>query len=673
MDFVYGAQAILKLMKIPIEILIYTDDPTRVDEERSMGIRELRRHINAHQPAFAEIHITLVSRNSDANHHADHLLHHELAKKNYDQVWFFGIHQINKEPFMLGIPGGGGPRSELEAAERDDLALRMSVDADERATGIGILITGDHANPPPHIIPPSGPGQLCPPNVDHRTFIGLGRALGTHVIRGGELRDWEGPPTNCADDSNNTNYLPGGGDLSQAQLQHDANPQPLILPTFDIRGNPSRLGEPHKLFMGKNGTWIRVLPDHQHEGFVVLPKSFPATKWPNGPNFQPLPRIIAYGTDRRTGKRLNILGAYDGDPAKVGRIVSDSSFHHYMNINLKELSAGSASAEADQIGQFYSNLAVWLSPRKKRREMGVEMIHWLANEPLMVQYVGTGPISIGRFAVSLALEVATSCEIQEILIAMCPDRLRQSIENFIFKPPHEASSLPSLELLFGSILEEYFIDGVQREDAQSADRDLTAVLQRGFEKAFLYNCSTAIDLAYESLCLLLPLLGQSLAFNVPLALHVLKSISIHQQIAAERSTMMNGNAESWVFDLTLDKNGETESFTLNLNMDPADCQEFAGIRLCRLTGELIDGMRPWPVVGTRLFTGPGYVITLEFAFRRVRILATGVETREGFTTRFLAFRRNQAFTGEEEMREARIDPDTGDTGTGTATQTLLSE
>ena len=143
-----------------------------------MGIRELRRHIAAHQPAFASIRITLVSRNSDVNHHAGHLLHDELAKKDYDEVWFFGIHQKNKEPFMLGIPGGGGPRSELETAERDDLSVRMGVSADPRATGIGILMAGDHANPPPHIIPPSGPGQLCPPNVDHETFLGLGRALG---------------------------------------------------------------------------------------------------------------------------------------------------------------------------------------------------------------------------------------------------------------------------------------------------------------------------------------------------------------------------------------------------------------------------------------------------------------------------------------------------------------
>lgn len=95
-------------------------------------------------------------------------------------------------------------------------------------------------------------------------------------------------------------------------------------------------------------------------------------------------------------------------------------------------------------------------------------------------------------------------------------------------------------------------------------------------------------------------------------------------------------------------------------------------RFCRLTGKLIG--RPgeeFDVIGTRLFTGPGYVISLEFPFRRVRILANGVQTREGFATRFIAHRRNQAFTAGGRI-EARVDPDTGDTGTGTATQTLLA-
>ncbi len=661
-------------MTLPIEILIYTDDPTRVNEDGPLGIRDLRRQIDAHQPAFARINITLVSRNSDAEHHADHLLNEELARKDYDQVWFFGIHQINKTSFTLGIPGGGGPRSELEKSETDDLSVRMSINADPRGIGLGVLIAGDHANPPPTMLLPSGPTKLCPPNVDHETFLGLGRALGKHVLRGGELRKWEGPPTHCTEDSFNTQYLPHGGDLSDPSNQHDFDPQPLKLATFDLQGNESPMGQPHKLFMGRDGKWIEVLPDHDHEGAVQLPKSFPIDKWPRSQYVQPKPQIIARGMDRRRGKPLNILAAYDGDAANAGRIISDSSWHHYFNINLKNLSADMPqSPEADQIGQFFSNLAIWLAPRQKRRAMGVEMVHWLANHPMMIEYAASGALNIGRFALSQALAVATGCEVQELLIALAPDGLRESAKNIIFKPPNVQSPLPSMELLLGSILHEYFVVIARGE---KVPRDLSDVLQRGFEHSFWLNTQAHVELATDSLSWLLPFVGDSQSSATRAALAALGGPEFNVLVTTERRTGMEPEQrEDWFYSLRLDKNGDEESFTLTLFSNPAHCLPIGphGMRLCRLRGKLVASPREeYTVVGTRLFTPQGFVMSLEFRFRRVRMMATGVETGDGFTSRFIAHDVNNKEVNAERLT-ARIDPDSGDTGTGTGTQTLLAE
>lgn len=663
-------------VKPTIQILIYTDDPNRVREDGPFGIAELRRQIATHLPAFADIRLTVVSRNSDKFHHADHLLDRELARGDYDQVWMFGIHQINKGNYTLAFPGGGGPRSELLQKEIDDLNLRMSVGHDERAIGIGVLVAGDHANPPPTLPLPRG-SKLCPPHVDHKTFLGLGRALGKHVPRGGELRVWEGPPTHCCNDNFNTQVLPVGGvDLNDPVHQSDCDPQRLTLPHFDSQGNPSPSGTPHALFKARNGKWIQVLPDHDHEGAVTLPKSLPKNIWPRGQHFRPEPRVIALGMDHRTGRSLNIVAAYDGNVAGVGRIVADSSWHHYFNINLKNLSADMPqSADADLIGQFYSNLAVWLCPLKKRREMGVSMIHWLANHPLMLEEAGSGALNVGTLARGLLAEAATGCEIEQLLIALSPDGLRESTSNFIFTPANKLSPLPSIEVLLGSILHEYFSAVFQNKDLGD-ESTLSRVIHCGFETALGLNALDAIRVTYKSLLSMLTVAGDAMSFRSQLVMELLKSFELDELTSAGRETVMDKvTREEWFYELQLDRTGESETVTLILYTNPAHCEAVGpfGLRLCRLTGEIVVSPHErYTVTGTRLYTVPLSVINIEFPFRHVRLMASGVVLADdSLFTRFIAHDKDRADLASQEALAGPINPGSGDTGTGTGTTTLL--
>jgi hypothetical protein len=77
------------------------------------------------------------------------------------------------------------------------------------------------------------------------------------------------------------------------------------------------------------------------------------------------------------------ISAYDGDPAHVGRIVCDATWHHFVNINLNgagstpEPSAsvprpglyagGLPTPEYRKIQTYYLNTARWLAPRGRRR------------------------------------------------------------------------------------------------------------------------------------------------------------------------------------------------------------------------------------------------------------------------------------------------------------------
>ncbi|HEX3561176.1 MAG TPA: hypothetical protein VHU19_18445 [Pyrinomonadaceae bacterium] len=81
-----------------IRVLFYTDDPLQVTENSFFAVDLLRKFLDAHQSAFAQIEVApLLSRNTDFfsdSGHAKNLLTDTLLS-GFDQVWFFGIHRAN--------------------------------------------------------------------------------------------------------------------------------------------------------------------------------------------------------------------------------------------------------------------------------------------------------------------------------------------------------------------------------------------------------------------------------------------------------------------------------------------------------------------------------------------------------------------------------------------------
>lgn len=456
-----------------IKILLYTDAPNDVVRESfgDFGLGHMISLLEGHAPAFAKLCIEWVSRSSDINHHADHKLTRVL-KDDYDQIWFFGLHQVNKASVYLGL-GGGGPESELDADEVQ--ALRVWMDK-----GGGVLMTGDHANlrPTDALLNPNPP---CPYLFGNDEFAGLGRALGRCVPRAGELRDWDGSPTSCEGDSINTQFtlftICGAKFQDQLLFQVDEKPQQLILPTFNEKGEDKLGGKPHPLFLYRDDCGpIQFFPDHLHEGQVVIPDSFPETVWLRNATtkIQPLPRVVAHGLDKRNGIKTDLLAAYDGSIAGVGRIVADSTWHHYFNVNLAgflqptdpdcPLKTGPGSA-IDQIGQFYGNLALWLSPTAMRFRMAEAMFRWLAQHPhVMEEFVPRPEASIdekmraGVAARRLLVRGSSPCEIQELLNLTIPECYRhvEPFETLYFpKRGYNFTILPSQELLLGCVINKY--------------------------------------------------------------------------------------------------------------------------------------------------------------------------------------------------------------------------
>jgi hypothetical protein len=392
-----------------VRILLYTDDPIRVKDDvvKNWSLGVMLQHIGAHGPAFANLCFKLVCRNSTASIHADQKLDDLIQSGNFDQIWFFGVHQGNRdnhtEVFL-----DGGPRSELEPDEIEALDNWMRIGEGDGQRGGGVLMTGDHGDELPNDAMLSGPAPTS-------GLWTIGRALGNRVPRAGKMRQWDGPPRSGSQ-SQNTHFA--NANFDNPALGFDDMPQRL-------KGTPSENGQPHSLFFYEPGTFIEVFPDHMHEGAIRMPTDEElanTNEWPEAVR----PQVVARGTDHsKGGTVVDLVAAYDGDLAGVGRIVADSTWHHYFNINLNRfIPPSDPNSPTDQIGQFYANLAVWLTPLVKRREMARAMIDWLAtpNSPLAeialtnLNTEASGEVlsNLGQKSYEALAKVASGCELHEL-------------------------------------------------------------------------------------------------------------------------------------------------------------------------------------------------------------------------------------------------------------------
>jgi hypothetical protein len=473
------------IKKPVIKILFYTDSPENVTEASNgaFGLGRMKEHLEGHSPVFAKFNVKYESRyinNSEiANNRLDDLLSREAQTgQQFDQIWFFGVHQINREPRNLHF-GGGTPESELNTEEARALQIWM----DEHQGGV--LVTGDHANPRPsgaQLSLDDDPNELVPDTETARNelFLGLGRALGRGIVRAGKLRDWEGDPTSFPGHTFNTHFVRPGISAADTILEGDPFPQRISPAFFDDFGRPvTNGGHRHPIFLYRDGQDIEFLPDHVHEGAVVLPDLTDETIWErNAAGFQPAPQVIATGINADTGEKLNLLVAYDGTAVERGRIVADSSWHHYFNDNLEGLLFPAVyGSPADQIGQFYANLAIWLCPIKKRQEMANVMTEWLIRHPIVLE--AYGPVSTeeldalvetGGAALALLKRVACPCEIHELLQMKVPKERRQKVETLHLPDGTVVSrTLPSKQLLLG-----YLANRLSQEPNESDKLALTA-------------------------------------------------------------------------------------------------------------------------------------------------------------------------------------------------------
>lgn len=259
---------------------------------------------------------------------------------DFDEVWLFGVR-----------------RGTTYLSAGEIAALETFMD-----NGGGVLAMGDHED------------------------LGLGLCGGIKRVR--SMRKWwyfgtippgmQQAPDVTNFTRNDTVHAPLPVTDVNAGTQSDATPQ-TIFPRYNYVWNywrPYRwVKYPHPILCGPRGA-IKVFPDHAHEGDCIIPDPMFAAEYPGGVNVE----IIADGRNvvgREKGgyvisdpRQFGLLGVWDGHKASTddGRVVVDSTWHHWFNVNLYGLQAENGNEYKDILA-YFRNVAIWLAPKARQTEM----------------------------------------------------------------------------------------------------------------------------------------------------------------------------------------------------------------------------------------------------------------------------------------------------------------
>ena len=262
----------------------------------------------------------------------------------------------------------------------------------------------------------------------------LGAALCAEVPRVRVMRRWrqprdggDAPPVDGL--RRHDTLRPGHDGVYTFDDESDDVPQPIMV------RRPA-----HALLTGRFGV-IDILPDHPHEGEVTPDDEVPLDGWidvegyrapefPRVGDIQPRPHTEAWAQIRHDHPDdgfkgcvqpnvYGVIGAYDGHDAHVGRVVVDSTWHHWMDVNLTGrpvdlldskpcdatnpktqgfLASSEGMSHLERIYTYFVNVALWLAPEGQQADMRRAAIWNALHTPPLVDVVTgrTDPLTLGR-------------------------------------------------------------------------------------------------------------------------------------------------------------------------------------------------------------------------------------------------------------------------------------
>lgn len=384
-----------------VKLLIVADGEASFLANRDFGLTEFVNALQTTSFTFARFKITTAHRSAAGNYFADSADIQDFDFSNpahfsaasYDVVFLFGFYALLDDT-------SGAPHRPLTTAEIDAVAEFMQ-------SGGGVFSTGDHED--------------------------LGTDLSGSLPRVRHMRRWyfdEAPykadPSQYASYDESLGWAPpkfgphrhdtlvAGADGSyRFEDQSDSTPAQITPVIFKSGSGFLSETYPHPLLCGPSGP-IRILPDHMHEGECTTPTieqmrgSFQiggsaVAEYPKSVyGLAPRPMIVAWGNvipghstvvagepnslDPATlADSFGSVCAYDGHAAGVGRVATDSTIHHFYNINLNGTGANAGpgykgfdgSPQYEIIKSYFRNLGYWLARPERQKQMFIHTM-WAA-------------------------------------------------------------------------------------------------------------------------------------------------------------------------------------------------------------------------------------------------------------------------------------------------------
>lgn len=368
-----------------------------------------------------------LDSNGTGADYKDFRFENDQVVAGYDEAWLFGDH------FRLFS-------TELKNDEIEVVSRLMG-----RRMG-GIFATGDHQS--------------------------LGAAMNASLPRIGTMRAWDSKSPPFSSDSaarHDTKRVTATG----RSTENDAIPQTIDVIRYKaLKSSPY----PHPLLCGPRGE-IEVLPDHMHEGNcpdlvlgALLESEYPAR---HGIRMPPLviARSHSFALDGPTGE-FGAIGAYDGHPVGIGRVVVDASFHHFLNQNLTGFIASPDASPYENFKAYFRNIAVWLCPPEKQRAIFnaalLEACRFLNMSPPTAAMIGSAISSpetnkplfldLGRKAREFIAETTTRC-FAFLWSVEALKKLTNNIPEFrLYYPWFPENVVPSESPLVDSTVDEDAVD-----------------------------------------------------------------------------------------------------------------------------------------------------------------------------------------------------------------------
>lgn len=421
----------------------------------------------------------------------------------YDEIWCFG-----KFPF---VHDNGTDQDIVNSPYNTDPA-EMKALSDWMDKGGGLLAMGDH-------------------NM-------LGATMCWKIPRAGTMRAWtksQGVPNRTGttrhdtnrpmNDDQDPNHKDPPDQIPSLAAEMDKVPQPLEWKRYRVRSywSSGKVYRPHPLLCGGELGVINVLPDHPHEGYVIPEADIDLAakcwhdgstdEYPSVDGYQPKPQVIAWVNtlgdppyDHQKGeqpaRRFPAIGVYDGDAIGRGRVVVDSTWHHWFNMNLDGLESGNPTAFA-KISRYFLNTAVWLARSSQRSAMLTYATFWAANSIYAVEELSPGlsKLAAGRWAIDVIGRRTSHCLVEDWIRIQTPWLPALQEELFVPGFPTPCWTCPPEDLFFeavigGMVMEMLPLRERIREQGPAKGKKATGVTPEDVEAAAARGAAEGLKEAF---------------------------------------------------------------------------------------------------------------------------------------------------------------------------------